>query len=255
MNHEQLIDHFDKTYSDKGSAETDPQYLSDPDAAREYGYLRMAVEGVQEAGLYEQVESVKNRWMAQKAMSTASTAPAGAVIRNISRIAMRVAACILILAGGSAIYKYMSTSANHIYSEFSQPYELNTSRGAVAPDEMDEAYRNKNWTAVTELFNKKKDKNNKTYFLAGMAALESRHYDDAIGMFQQVIAANTQSGGDYFEDEAEFYLAMSWLARNEVKEAMPLLDKIRADKNHLYHDVVERMSTLDLRIAQYKELK
>jgi tetratricopeptide (TPR) repeat protein len=254
MKHEQLVDQFDKTFSDKGSGEPDPLFLSDAEAAREWNYLRMAVEGVQETGLYEQIESVRTQWMAQQAMAS-SPASSGAVIRNISRIAMRVAACILILAGGTAVYKYMSTSASHIYSEYTLPYDLNTSRGVAARDEMDEAYRNKNWTAVTELFNKKKDKNNKTYFLAGMAALESKRYDDAIGMFQQVIAANTQSGGDYFEDEAEFYLAMSWLARNEVKEAMPLLDKIRADKNHLYHDVVVRMSTLDLRIAQYKELK
>jgi hypothetical protein len=48
---------------------------------------------------------------------------------------------------------------------------------------------------------------------------------------------------------------MAWLARNDVKEAMPLLDKIRADKTHLYHDVVIRMSSLDLRIAAYKDLK
>jgi tetratricopeptide (TPR) repeat protein len=253
MKHEQLVDQFDKTFSDKGSGEPEPLFLSDAEAAREYGYLRMAVEGVQETGLYEQIESVKTQWMAQQAAAAAPQP--GAVIRNISRITMRVAACVLILAGGTAVYKYMSASASHIYSEYTQPYDLNTSRGAAAQDDMDEAYRNKNWTAVTELFNKKKDKSNKTYFLAGMAALESKRYDDAIGMFQQVIAANTQSGGDYFEDEAEFYLAMSWLARNEVKEAMPLLDKIRADKNHLYHDVVVRMSTLDLRIAQYKELK
>jgi tetratricopeptide (TPR) repeat protein len=253
MKHEQLVDQFDKTFSAKGSAEADPQFLSDPEAAREWGYLQMAVEGVQETGLYQQIGSVKAQWMAQQA--TVAAPKPGAVIRNISRITMRVAACILILAGGTVVYKYMSTSASHIYSEYSQPYDLNTSRGAAAQDEMDAAYRSKNWTAVTELFKKKKDKNNKTYFLAGMAALESKNYDDAIGMFQQVIAANTQSGGDYFEDEAEFYLAMSWLARNEVKEAMPLLDKIRADKNHLYHDVVVRMSTLDLRIAQYKELK
>jgi tetratricopeptide (TPR) repeat protein len=253
MKHEQLVDQFDKTFSDKGSGEPDPQFLSDPEAAQEYGYLRMAVEGVQEMGLYEQIGSVKSQWMAQQA--TAAVPQTGAVIRNISRIAMRVAAGVMILAGGTVVYKYMSASAGHIYSEYSQPYELNTSRGVAARDEMDEAYRKKNWTAVTELFKKKKDKTNKTYFLAGMAALESKNYDDAIGMFQQVIAANTQSGGDYFEDEAEFYLAMSWLARNEVKEAMPLLDKIRADKNHLYHDVVVRMSTLDLRIAQYKELK
>jgi tetratricopeptide (TPR) repeat protein len=253
MKHEQLVDQFDQNFSDKGAGEPDPRFLTDAEAAREWSYLRMAVEGVQETGLYDQITSVKTQWTVQQAAAAAPQP--GAVIRSISRITMRVAACALILAGGTAVYKYMSASANHLYSEYSQPYDLNTSRGAAPQDEMDEAYRNKNWTAVTELFKKKKDKTNKTWFLAGMAAMESKDYTGAIGMFQQVIAANTQSGSDYFEDEAEFYLAMSWLARNEVKEAMPLLDKIKADKNHLYHDVVVKMSTLDLRIAEYKELK
>jgi tetratricopeptide (TPR) repeat protein len=88
-----------------------------------------------------------------------------------------------------------------------------------------------------------------------MADMEAKKYDEAIGMFQQVLAANNLAGSDYFEDESEFYLAMAWLARNDVKEAMPLLDKIKADKTHLYHDVVVRMSSLDLRIAAYKDLK
>jgi hypothetical protein len=88
-----------------------------------------------------------------------------------------------------------------------------------------------------------------------MADMEKKKYDEAIGMFQQVMAANTLSGSDYFEDESEFYLAMSWLARGDVKEAMPLFEKIRNDKNHLYHDVVVKMSSMDLRIAAYKDLK
>ena len=41
----------------------------------------------------------------------------------------------------------------------------------------------------------------------------------------------------------------------KVNEAMPILEKIRADKNHLYHDKVEKMSFTDLRLVQYKENK
>src|ERR1700733_14637927 len=101
MKHEQLVDQFDKTFSDKGSGEPDPLFLSDAEAIREWNYLRMAVEGVQETGLYEQIESVKSQWMAQRTMVASSPAPSGAVIRNISRITMRAAACVLILAGGT----------------------------------------------------------------------------------------------------------------------------------------------------------
>jgi tetratricopeptide (TPR) repeat protein len=269
---EQLIDHLDNTRLNRGADNMENQPDADPETIREWSQLRLAVEGIRQAGLYEQIESVKTEWLAQQAVKTmpaihmsampapagpkpAESKPAGAIIRSITRTAIRVAACLFILGSGAAIYKYTMTNSAGIFSQYCSTYDLNTSRGANAPaDEMDEAYKNKNWTAVTELFKKKSPKTNKTYFLAGMADLESKKYDDAIGMFQQVMAANSQSGSDYFEDEAEFYLAMSWLARNDVKEAMPLLDKIRADKNHLYHDVVVKMSTLDLRIAGYKDL-
>jgi hypothetical protein len=88
-----------------------------------------------------------------------------------------------------------------------------------------------------------------------MADLELKKYDDAIGKFQHIIATNALSGGDYYQDEAEFYLAMSWLGRGDANEAIPLLDKIKANKSHLYHDVVAKMSSLDLDIIQYKSDK
>jgi len=263
---EQLIDHLDNTRLNRGADDIENQPDADPETIREWSQLRLAVEGIRQAGLYEQIKSVKTEWLATRpftaqgdatrpATATPAIQPAGAILRSITRTTVRVAACLVILGGGAAIYKYTMTDSAGIFAQYCSTYDLNTSRGATAPaDEMDEAYKNKNWTAVTELFKKKSPKTNKTYFLAGMADLESKKYDDAIGMFQQVMAANSQSGSDYFEDEAEFYLAMSWLARNDVKEAMPLLDKIRADKNHLYHDVVVKMSTLDLRIAGYKDL-
>jgi tetratricopeptide (TPR) repeat protein len=261
---EQLIDHLDNTRLDRGADDMNDQRDTDPETIREWSQLCLAVEGIRQAGLYEQIKSVKTEWLAQQAVKTmpasadsnpAGSKPVGAILRSIARTTIRVAACLVVLGGGAAIYKYTMTNSAGIFAQYCSTYDLNTSRGATATaDEMDQAYKNKNWTAVTELFKKKKAKNNKTYFLAGMADLESKKYDDAIGMFQQVMAANSQTGSDYFEDEAEFYLAMSWLARNDVKEAMPLLDKIRADKNHLYHDVVVKMSTLDLRIARYKDL-
>src|SRR6202012_4360662 len=105
------------------------------------------------------------------------------------------------------------------------------------------------------LFEKPKEKGNKAYFLAGMADLELKKYDDAIDKFQHIIATNALSGGDYYQDEAEFYLAMSWLGRGEANEGILLMDMIKDNKSHLYHDVVAKMSSLDLDIIQYKSDK
>ena len=258
LNREQLIDHLDNTHKGKGPVDMDARIAADPETSQEWKQLRLAVDAVQQAALYEQVSTVKANWIANRSVAApVFAAPSQtAVVRSIYRVAMRAAAVILIIGASAAIYKYSVTSSKGMYSAYYTSYDLNTSRGAAAaPDEMEEAYKARNWAGVDDAFKKKKAKDNKAYFLEGMSFMESKKYDEAIGMFQQVMAANTLSGSDYFEDEAEFYCAMSWLGRNDVKEAMPLFDKIRADKHHLYHDVVEKMSSMDLRISAYKDLK
>jgi tetratricopeptide (TPR) repeat protein len=258
LNREQLIDHLDNTHTGQGSADMDTRIAADPETSQEWKQLRLAVDAVEQAALYEKVSTVRAEWLAHRPVTATVSAvqPGGAVVRSISRVALRAAAVVLVIGASAAIYKYTVTSSTGIYSSNYTSYDLNTSRGATAAqDDMEEAYKSHNWSGVDDAFKKKKVKDNKSYFLEGMADMEAKKYDEAIGMFQQVMAANSLAGSDYFEDEAEFYLAMAWLARNDVKEAMPLLDKIRADKTHLYHDVVIRMSSLDLRIAAYKDLK
>jgi tetratricopeptide (TPR) repeat protein len=258
LNREQLIDHLDETHTGQASSDVDTRIAADPETSREWKQLRLAVDAVEQAALYEKVSTVRAEWLAHRPETATVTAaqPGGAVVRSISRVAVRAAAVILVIGASAAIYKYTVTSSAGIYSDNYTSYDLNTSRGAaVAQDDMEAAYKARNWSGVDDAFKKKKVKDNKSYFLEGMADMEAKKYDEAIGMFQQVMAANNLAGSDYFEDEAEFYLAMAWLARNDVKEAMPLLEKIKADKTHLYHDVVVRMSSLDLRIAAYKDLK
>ncbi|HXD77210.1 MAG TPA: hypothetical protein VN616_05350 [Puia sp.] len=258
LNREQLIDHLDSTRKGIAAEEIDARIAADPETDQEWKELRLAVDAVEQAAIFDHVNGVRTAFRTNQTVTatTPVSANSGGVVRSMTRLAMRAAAVILVLGASAVIYKYSVTSASGIYSQYYTPYDLNTSRGAsTAQDDMESAYKAHNWSKVDEAFRKKKNRDNKSYFLEGMADMEARRYDEAIGMFQQVMAANSLSGSDYFEDEAEFYLAMSWLARNDVKEAMPLIDKIRADKNHLYHDVVEKMSSMDLRIAAYKNLK
>lgn len=258
LNREQLIDHLDSTRLGQGSVEIDTRIAADPETSQQWQQLRLAVDAVGQAGLYEKVSSVRAKWVSHQsdAAPVMQSKQRGATIHSIYRLSLRAAAVILVIGASAAIYKYTVTSSKGMYSDYYTSYDLSTSRGAAtAQDEMEVAYKAKNWVAVDDAFKKKKVKDNKSYFLEGMADMEAKKYDEAIGMFQQVMAANNLAGADYFEDEAEFYLAMAWLARNDVKEAMPLLDKIKADKTHLYHDVVVKMSSLDLRISAYKELK
>jgi tetratricopeptide (TPR) repeat protein len=249
---ETLIDHLDSGLRGQASPEMEQRISNDPEAAQEWQYIRVAVDAVQDAGLYAQVGAVKAEWQAQQ---TGASGAGGGTVRSMYRSAFRVAACLVIVSGIASLTKYVMTSSTGVYDKYYTSYSLNTSRSANPIDVQQQAYAEKNWTGVLSAFDAAKEKSNKTYFLAGMADLELKKYDDAITKFQHIIAANALSGSDYFQDEAEFYLAMSWLGRGDSGEALPLLEKIKANNNHSYHGVVTKMSSLDLKIIQFKSGK
>ncbi|MBS1664733.1 MAG: hypothetical protein JST68_27050 [Bacteroidetes bacterium] len=264
-----LIDHLDSHFNADAPSRFTPEQkeemqrliAEDEDVAREWNYLQLAVEAVHDAGLNKQVKAVRKEWEAQSATApeqdttTAPDTQEGGIVRNLYRNVMRVAACALLVAGGAAIFKYVRLSSSSLYSDYYNSYDLNTSRGAANQEAIEQAYSTKNWNQVLALFTTGSDRNNKTDFLAGMADLELKKFDDAIAHFEQIIATNSQSHDDYFGDEAEYYLAISWLGKNKINEAMPTLEKIRKNKNHKYYEQVNKMSFTDLRLTQYKENK
>jgi len=249
--HQALIDHLDKSLQGESSPEMEQLLSNDPEAAREWNYLLLAVDAIQEAGLQQQVATIKEEWKIQQATVVK---PTGGIVRRMSRNIAKIAAILVLVAGGAAFYKYATISSGSLYNKYYSSYELGTSRGAGDENAVEKAYHTRDWNAVLSGFNASK-RDNKMDFLAGMADLELKKYDDAIEHFEQVMAVNAQSGSDYFQDEAQYYLAISWLAKNKVNEALPILEKIRADKDHLFHDKVAKMSFLDLRLVQYKENK
>jgi len=242
-----LIDHLDNLLIGDTKAETENLIRSDKTIAREWQYLLYAVDGIREAGLYERVSAAKKLY--QKSFVSK---PAGGVVRSIYRNAFRVAACFLILLGATVIYKYTSVSSGKVYDEYYSSYELNTSRSGEVVDSIEQAFREKNWQRVIDLSATLRPRSSKYNFLAGIASMELKKYDNAINSFKEVIEANAKSGENYFLDEAEYYLAMSYLANNEPENALPLIEKIKNDSNHLYHAKLNELSTIDLRILDYK---
>jgi predicted negative regulator of RcsB-dependent stress response len=246
---ELLIDHYDNRLLGKGSPEVHQLIGEDPEIGQEWRHLNIAIDAVRDAALHEQVMAVRREWMARE---TATTKASGTPVIAIYRKVMKIAACILVICGGAAMYKYSTTSSAGLYQKYYSSYELTTSRGAAVADPIDRAYDNKEWTKVLALFNNTKNKNTRSFFLAGMACMELKNYDAAIGQFRQVMAENMRSGTDYFQDESEYYLAMGLLANKQADQAMPLLKKINADPYHLYHQKVAAIPVLDLRIAALK---
>ena len=268
-----LIDHLDENRTRRLSASPEQLIDQDPQAAQEWYYLNLAVDAVRHTGLHEQVSTVRESLLSERSESTvritesfiavpanqttqkANPTPSGAILRTMSKYTFRAAAGILVIASSTVIYKYVTVSSSSLYDRYFGAYSLNTSRGETTDPPIVQAYNAKDWNTVLSMAGTAGAKDNQTEFLAGMADLQLNRCDDAITHFEQVIAANAQASTDYYQDEAEYYLAISWLACKKVNQAMPILEKIKADPNHKFHQKVANMSFFDLRLAQYKENK
>jgi tetratricopeptide (TPR) repeat protein len=259
-----LIDHLDENLTGSSLGNLERLIAEDPEAAQEWYYLNLAVDAVKDHGLYEEVATIRESWKMEEnnaALYQVSTPqlPAakesGGIVRSINRYGLRAAAIILVVTSSTLLYKYLSISSASLYDRYYSGYSLNTARGSGSEQPIEQAFNAKDWNTVISLAATAKEKDNQSEFLAGMATLEEKRYDDAISHFEQIIAVNTHAGTDVYQDEAEYYLAISWLAEKKVNQAMPILEKIKADPHHQYHDKVAKMSFFDLRLAQYKETK
>jgi tetratricopeptide (TPR) repeat protein len=248
-NEQILIDHLDSILGGNASQATSELIAGDKELAKEWQAILFAVEGIREAGLNEQVIAAKKRYNQQRSFVQR---PAGGGVRTIYRNVFRVAACFLLVFAAAAIYKYNSVSSEKLFNEYYGAYELGTTRSNDSDDAIENAYRAKNWSAVIQLASSTPAKTRKTFFLHGIASMELKKYNDAIGSFKQVLALNASTGDAYFHDEAEYYLALSYLASGDEKDALPLIDKMRSDKQHSYHAKANELSGLDIRILEYK---
>jgi hypothetical protein len=246
---ELLIDQLDLAI--QGGKPAEPGYLigDNEDLRQFWSRLQLSVDLIREAGLRDRVSAVRKQFETGRTESV----PSVAKVRTMNyRVALRVAASILILAGAGILYKYATTSPDELYRTQFSVYNLSAIRGESGSDEIDQAYRNGNWRQVIGMGDHMQVKSAKTFFLSGVAAMELKEFDVAILHFTQILQQNKASGDDYFGDEAEYYLALSYLASGNLSHALPLLDKIRSDKQHRFHKKACEISAIELKILSVK---
>jgi tetratricopeptide (TPR) repeat protein len=249
-----LIQYLDRTLEEGEMREVEALMNTDPEVRKEWQYLQLAVEAVEYAALYDQVAAVKENFRTIQSAEVITTLHTR---RNPIRLrtVLQVAAGMLLFLTTTVAYKYFTTGATQAYQQTFIDYTLQTTRGAATFTEIEQAYRNKNWNTVIATFNTIRTSSltdNKTLFLTGMAHLQLKQYAAASELFERVLANNTQTGDDLFQDEAQFYGAMSNLADNKLQRAIELLQQIRADANHLYHQQASRIGNLDWQILKIK---
>ena len=241
-----LLDHFD-------AENPEMHMISDPEIAQEYELYKLALHAIQYKAITDAVQKVR------KERGDATTAAPTAVVRSmplmqrIRKNAMKIAAVLILVIGvGAAVVKYLSTTPASIEQKYYTSYELGITRGLVTKDALDEAYKAKNWATVVTVFQSREPKAAKDYFLAGMAYMEQKQYTRALILFNILMTNNSKNHTQLFQDEAEYYAAMGYLATDQMAPARRLLDKMEADPDHLYHREVSEMNGLESLILRAK---
>jgi tetratricopeptide (TPR) repeat protein len=173
-----------------------------------------------------------------------------AIRRRMSPV-LQIAAALIVVVVSAGVLKVANTRPEGVFSKNYSDYQLSVTRGADVSDALEQAYRSRDWAAVYNAFAATHARTQKDYFLTAMAHMQQKEYYEAIGLLKTLILYN-QSREPYFEDEAEYYLAMNYLATGQAAPAVELFDKIKADPRHVYHSRVEEMGKLDLGILRIK---
>jgi len=243
-----LVDYLDEKLSPEERSEIEYMVQHDTNAANDLAYLKLAIETVRLNAIARKVITVRQSLNA----TTYALPPTKPVaVRHMFRTNLRIAAVFVLLFCSAVLYKYISVSNQSVYKNQFIPYELSNMRGTENRNPEAEAYRNKNWNLVIDLYGNDKVKSNKSNFLAAMSELQLSHYTEAEILFQKVL--NNASENNSFQEEAEYYCALAYLMNHKEAKGIGMLNKIKSDTSHRYYPMVSKISGIDLKIIELKK--
>ena len=209
--------------------------------------LLMTREVIRNYGLSQKVKGI------HQAMMEEMKTPAKPAVRSLPKMIMRIAAAIILLVGLFGLYQYFAVSSGNLYNDQYTAYQVATMRGTQQTGNIEKAYSEKKDDLVILLFTQTENPTTSEQFLAAQAYLNIAHLNNAILLFNRIIEKNKAAGTTVLNDEAEYYLALTYLKNNETAKAAPLFKKIHDNADHLYHSKVSSWYLAKLKLLNWKQ--
>ena len=164
------------------------------------------------------------------------------------------AVSFFVTAGFCTLYIYIKATPAKLFSENYHHYDRHLLRdGSSGHSAIREDYSAGKMDSVIWDFKNLNAPVPEEYLLAGIAYLEKNQPEKAIETFKTLIQKNQNSKTDFFEDDAEYYLAMSYLDNQESEKALPIFEKIKADPDNRHYPDVDEIFLLTVRTAIAKK--
>jgi tetratricopeptide (TPR) repeat protein len=229
-----LIQYFDGELEGEQLSAVRKLIDENPSIREEYERLSQAREAIKSYGLKNKIGSIHQEMMQElKKEDDQHTS----MVRKMIRYSVRIAAIILVALGSITFYQYMTCSPEKLFRENYLPFSIHETRG-IPSSTLEVMYKKGDISEVITAFNALKDPMPGDYFLAGNAFLEIHQPSNAVRAFTALQENNKANNSHYFEEDAEYYLAMAYLAGNDPGKAIPIFEKINSDNGHAYHSKV-----------------
>ncbi|MER3498447.1 MAG: hypothetical protein C4308_07330 [Chitinophagaceae bacterium] len=233
QNTELLMRYIDSELSGAEKQAFEQQLTGNAELKKEYNSFLLAKQAVNSYGIQQQVATV-HKTMMQEFKSSAKVVGINSR-RKIIRWTIAVAASVLLIFIGIQGYNFYQLSADKLFNEQYSGYELGTTRDSQNLSLIETAYKSNNYQQVVNLVKKQENASAEDRFLQGLSYLQLNNLAEAIQSFNAVISINKGTNQGRYKDEAEYYLALSYLKNRDYDQAVALMKNIHNDPNHLYH--------------------
>jgi hypothetical protein len=207
---------------------------ADPALHEELENLSLAKKAVTAYGMHKKIQSIHPKMMQELRENSGKGT---GVTRMIFQYGFRAAAILIVLFGISVFYQYYTSTPEKLFNENFQSYDLRVTRGS-SNSSLEDLYEKGDMTGLINRFNHLKSPQVADYFLAANAYLNTRRPDSAVILFVGLENLNRTNQTHYFEEDTEYFLALSYLANKEPVKALPLFEKIHANPGHPFHSAV-----------------
>ena len=248
-NTELLIQYLDGDLQSEARLQLEAALEIDPVARQQLELLKVSRSAIKHYGLRQKVGNIHASKMKELNTSTVLQQP----IKMFFGTVLKVAAILLVFLSSAVLYQYTTLTSNGLYQQAYQPFKTGTVRGGINSNSKVESLYNQGLYKLSiDSFNRLNQPRPQDYFIVANAYMQLRSPAEAISNLDQLLAANRHNNTSILNDDAEYYLAMSYLQSNQPRLALPLLQKIHSDKKHLYYDKVNVWLILRTRLLTKK---
>ena len=192
----------------------------DKSLQEELDNLKISIEAIKSYGLYKKVSSIHSDMMKEfNQQALPRIGSANKFVKNT----LKIAATVFIISGSMLLYQYITLSSQSLFRNNFQAYSLHENRGNETESPLEQQYKLTNYSTVIELFQQLPTRTIQDYFIAGNAYLQQNNPAEAMKCFLSVREINKVQQTHLYEDDTEYYLAMSYLENNEPSRAVPFI--------------------------------